>query len=627
MQRRHLFKLLISAIGMISFNKTNAALQEKVVMPTTNIDEIVKNKGYVDPEDFGAVRADKKIDSTRAFQDAIDYALKNGYGEVKFSGVYYIGEPLHKIKLPADDGTISSLFVKEGDKIVTAEETVTMNACLLISGDISLVANNIEHDMIIGPWNINESPIDIEQLVGIAISSGDDYSRTSRYHLSNFTMSGYFIGRICLCISEATFESLKFIGCGISGLKLGMERCREGVMTYSGCMSGDIIGGWWTNRNSTYQDSKFLPPYPAHDVNLVGWVDFCYTEEIQYAQIDGVFSKRLVKLDAFYDKYFFKSANSKKTSIGGRLSNSDSTHAAIMPNYYGIAGRARLYISRYGRPISGVVVNRLKTLGCHRTPVSIFAPKILGCYINDAYIERSGLCDNRKTILKKNEFGIDFSDLYRESGYGIGYTVAEGLDVKSIILSSGNQVAETHDKSSFTVTKGISINSLTFTGASRFPYMNITSFDGKNVHEKYSMNDDFFLTTPIKFARDSLQFDYLNGVFKPVVNIYAESIDAFYIKCGNVINISINLHDVGKNSVKDSVKISNLPYSLPDGCFILSTVIIPGMRKNINVSVCRTAEGISLIKDSAGTFFSNIDLIDDITDFSISLAYIIVTRE
>ncbi|MBZ7133112.1 hypothetical protein [Klebsiella michiganensis] len=628
MQRRHLFKLLISAIGMLSLNKTNAASQEKDITPNTDIDEIVKNKGYVDPEDFGAVRANKNIDSTRAFQDAIDYAIKNGFGEVKFSGVYYIGKPLHKIKLPADDGSISSLFVKEGDIIFSAEETVTMNACLLITGDISLVATNIEHDMIIGPWNINESPINTEQLVGIAISSGEDYSRTSRYHFSNFTMSNYFIGRICLCISEATYESLKFIGCGISGLKLGMERCHEGVMTYSGCMSGDIIGGWWTNRNSTYQDSNFLPPYPAHDVNLVGWVDFCYTEEIQYAQIDGMFSTRLVKLDAFFDKYFFKSANSKKSFNGGRLSNSESTHGAIMPTYYGIAGRARLYISRYGRPISGVVINRLKTLGCHRTPVSIFAPKILGCYINDAYIERSGLYDNRKTILKKNAFGIDCADLYRESGYGIGYTVAEGLDVKSIILSSGNQITETHDKSSFTVTKGISINSLNLTGASAYPYMNITSFDGENIHEKYGMYDDFFLSTPIKFAKNSLKFDYLNGVFKPDVNVHAESIDAFYIKCGNVVNISITLHHVHKNSVKDSIEISNLPYPLPeDCCFILSTLIIPGMCKNVNISVCRTAEGVSLIKDSAGTFFSNVDLIEAITDFSISLAYVIVPSE
>ncbi|MEB4600397.1 hypothetical protein [Raoultella ornithinolytica] len=622
MQRRYMLKYVMSIMGVGWLSRAYG--EEGNVKKT--IDSVVRDKGYVDPEDFGAIRVNKKnrlSDSTQAFQDAIDYAIENGYGEVRFNGTFLISKPLHKIQLPSDDGTIAPKLLSEGDLNFLPEEKNYIYACLMLKGNLSLVATNKETDKLIGTWDIKKSPINLQQTVGIVIESEDNYNKTSRYKLCDFSMCNYFIARVVLCIAEDSYESLKFVGCGISGIKLGGERCREGVMIYSGCISGDIIGGWWTNRNSTSQDPKYLPPYPAKDVNLIGWIDFIYTEEIQYAQTDGFFSARTSEVDVFFDDFFFKSKNSKRAFEGGRLSDHDADIHATMPEFYGVSGRARTYISRYGRPISNVVINRVKTLGCHRTPFSIYAPKILGCYINDAYIERSGLCDNRKTNLDRNLFGIDYHDPYRGKNYGVGYSVADGFDVRYIVLSTGNQKAETHNKPSFTVTKGVAITSIDFANQQTVPYFSVTSFDGVTVNEKYRMDNEYFSSMPIKFRKDSLAFDFYRGGFSPEINVNVDSINGHYIKVGNVINISIRINNAKKDSVKDKVIISNLPFSPnADDKFILSSVFIPGLHKEMTVSVLLINSDIFLIKDSSGSYLSMEDVKNSFFDIFISMSYV-----
>ncbi|WP_279025141.1 hypothetical protein [Gibbsiella quercinecans] len=624
MERRNVIKCLFSFIGggavaASTMNKANAAETRLQGLASQSQLIVSSAMNYVDPRLFGAhpvtEKGYDKFDSTDAFQAAIDHAVANNIGTVKFSGKYLIAKPKHKFLTPADDGSISKSLSKSGDANIAPEPEHYLQASLKIpSVGLRLIADDPVVDVLIGGWDIAKSAIDENQLIGIVITSGSKYSGTAKYTMSGFSMKGFFIARIVEGMSESTYEELRFINCGIPGIKQGIERCSEGRMSYVGCLTGDVIGGWWTTRNSTSMDASDLPPYPAKGVNAIGWTDFNYTEELIYAQFSAAFGHRHVLLDEFFDSYFFKSKNSDRSSHGGRLSDLDASHPAVMPNYYGIVGRARTVISRYGRPISSFIIDRMKTLGCHRTPIFYQAPKTYGCIINGAYVERSGLVNNANKSVKNNLFGIDVDDRYRGPGYGIGFTVGHGTSLGELVLSSGNQPARTHDGNGVSIAGALLVNKINYDENPDEVFFSATTF-GNKFKRYYRMGSDSFLTQPLKFINDDAEsFDYVTGNFTPKLLVNGVETGSakntgFYTKIGNIIHVTAI---ISVDRVSDGLfTIQGLPFSGAVGVeshSSISVVKAKNIKPGLFIYGLVKAGEIALYKDSAGSAFGGRDV-------------------
>ncbi|WP_316549744.1 hypothetical protein, partial [Klebsiella michiganensis] len=61
-------------------------------------------------------------------------------------------------------------------------------------------------------------------------------------------------------------------------------------------------------------------------------------------------------IDTWFDTYIYKSANSARTSAGGRLTNNTASGYSAR-SFPGIAGRAFTVLSRYGRAVNGVCLD------------------------------------------------------------------------------------------------------------------------------------------------------------------------------------------------------------------------------------------------------------------------------
>lgn len=471
-----------------------------------------KLRDFVDPRDFGAHPITEvgyeTYDSTVAFDNAIKYAIANNISEVRFEGKYLIDTALYTFELPRDDGTVYPGWVGAGDANIPAEGAVTMPACLRIDGSVALRGKNMQKDELIGSWNASSSPIDTSQKIGILITAGSKYSGTIRYELTDFAIRNFMIGRVVEGIANVAYEQIKVSGCGITGVFQGADSFKQGRMLHDSNLAGDVFGGWWTQRNSTRQDAAYLPPYPASDVHAVGWTDFVHTDSLFYAT-ELTWGTRHQAIDTFFDTYFFKSANSARTSAGGRLSNNDAPNPALIPTYTGIAGRDRTYISRYGRGAVLLKIANLKSLGTQRTPVCFMRhPSVPtgGNVLENAYVEKSGVINPSAVPGTTNRFGIDNADPYRAAGYGIGHSVASGFNVKNVLLT-GVQQAPVSDGGQAISEGPQRILRTNYSGTSEqasnlfFEYVET----GSSFSKKYIGHKDYLVVPEIRFGSETAE--------------------------------------------------------------------------------------------------------------------------
>lgn len=577
---------------------------------------------WVDPAMFGAHPITEpgyeNFDSAAAFQAAIDYAEAHNISTVRFQGRYLLATAQHTFTLPRDDGTVYPGWVGSGDSNITAEPVITMPACLKISSRIALIANNPEKDNLIGPWNVNSGPVNTSQLIGILVTAGSQYQGGIRYTLKDFSIEGFMIGRVVEGTAEASVEQLKFVGCGIAGVIEGVERRFEGNMQYAGCLSGDVHGGWWTQRNDTRANTTYLPPYPATDVWSLGWTDYCHTDDITYGQGGAVYGAQQQNIDTFFDTYFFKSANSAKTSAGGRLSNNaDPSTPAIIPVYCGIVGRARTVISRYGRSISNYTISSLKTLGCHRTPVWFShgaGAQAISCRVAEAYIERSGLIDITTNSTSGNLFGINNTDPYRTAGYGIGYSVSYGPMLGVLTMSSGNQQADACDGAGLSLAGPLNISKLKYTGGENgSPYFEDYTIFGSSFSRRYRKHEDWAFTQPLRFGSESGEdFAYTGTtVFTPALvsggsAVTPGSVNGRYKRVGNIVYFKIVLFNSSTLTIPNgAVAVTGLPFPINTGtsanAFDVSVNYFSTLNTGLNVKGRISGTNINLVTDSAGT--------------------------
>ncbi|EPC6088506.1 phage head-binding domain-containing protein [Citrobacter freundii] len=596
---------------------------------------------WVDPAMFGAHAITEpgyeNFDSSVAFQEAIDYAEAHNISTVRFQGRYLLATAQHTFTLPRDDGTVYPGWVGSGDSNITAEPVITMPVCLKISSRIALIANNPEKDNLIGPWNVNSGAINTSQLIGILVTAGSQYQGSIRYTLKDFSVEGFMIGRVVEGTAEASVEQLKFVGCGIAGIIQGVERRHEGQMQYTGCLSGDVHGGWWTQRNDTRGNTTYLPPYPATDVWSLGWTDYCQTDAITYGQGGSVYGAQQQSMDAFFDTYFFKSSNSAKTSLGGRLSNNaDPANPAVLAVYRGVVGRARTVFSRYGRSISNYSISNLKTLGCHRTPVW-YSPGagagVVCSRVDDAYIERSGLIDNTTNSTTGNRFGIDNTDPYRAPGYGIGYTASYGPMLGALNMSSGNQQADACDAPGILLAGPINISKVRYTGGEDgTPYFEDYVLFGSSFVRKYRKHEDWFFTQPLRFGSESGEdFSYTGTTtFTPAlvsggVAVTPSSVNGRYKKVGNVVYFKIVLFNGSALSIPNgAVAITGLPLPINTGtsanAFDVSVNYFNTLNTGLNVKGRISGTNINLVTDSAGTSLNGSQCNASTGSFSIEIS-------
>lgn len=395
---------------------------------------------------FGAIpnSISPTFDSTNYVQKAFDYASKASASEITVSGFYNIFSTTTTLTLPGDDGTVYPGWVNNGDINLSPETIYTQPVCLKITGKVTIRGSDLNKDGFVGNWSINSSPINTDQPIGILFTAGSKYKGTVVYNLININISNFFIGRVVEGTAEQSFEQIKVSNCAIAGIFQGIERCSAGTLHFSSNYTGDIHGGWWTQRNDT-NNNPYLPPYPATDVWSLGWTDFYKVDFVVYGQAYQAFGDRHKSVDTYFDTYFYKNANSAKTSAGGRLSNNTGGIASKMSPYRGVVGRALTVYSRYGRAAASYDIKSVKVLGPHRAP--FFFNNENGivahlCSISSIYLEGVGLIQlSLGSSAPGNFFGVNNRDIYRDEGYGIGYLVAHGFSSDKVVLSSNCQLA------------------------------------------------------------------------------------------------------------------------------------------------------------------------------------------
>jgi len=589
----------------------------------------VHDKIFIDPKLFGAVPITTlgyaSYDSTLCFNNALTYAKNSNISTVKFAGGYLIDTSTGYFETPGDDGTIYPSWVGvNGDTNIAAEPTYQIPYCINVPNGTELVAENDDTDYLAGSWNIASSNIDYNQKACLFITSGSKYAGSVKYKLKGFKITKYFIGRIVEGISADSYEELTITYCALPGIIQGYERKLEGAMRYNYCYTGDIVGGWWTHRNNTRQNPTYLPPYPATDIWAAGWIDAVDTDFLSYTGvINQPFGSRHIALDSFFNTYFFKSGNEVSISTGGRLSINSDTTTPIFTPYYGVVGRARTMLTRYGRGLANVRIKMTKILGCHRTPFwNDKGAAYYGNKIDNAYFERVGLINISTTTQTDNQFGVTNNDSYRSASYGVGYLCAHGYNLLTFTISSGCQYAATHDIRGAECAGSLVVSKVKGTGNNDTmdPYYEIMStFDGTTYTLKYAKTDDYAFTQPLRFGSTSgPDFTYTEGTFTPALNINGtvytvSSIYGGYKKVGKLVHFSIIFFSNGTPTFSaGDVTITGLPFtaataSVNQAGEIISVNQWNGLTSGLDVKGRIAGTTITLYKDSANTKMTGTD--------------------
>lgn len=466
----------------------SASGAEMVKRGAASLDAILE----VFPEQFGAIdhRYDESFDSGPAFRAAIAYLDSRGGGVIQLRDRQYnvrsVGETTYT--LPYDDGTVAPGFIAMGgDENINPEPVVEMPVFLDVPSNVGFRGYNPNIANIDFGWSYADGGIGTEQAIGIVFRT-DKKDRMTGFvrgtELTGFSIRRAFIGFVTdgILYSHQNWGNVNFRLCGIPGIWQGIDSIQfTGLFSVEVCYAGLVIGGMWLHRNNTTAGGEWLPPYaPGTDVYALGWGDAFNMPKLTASYSDQ-YGDRHRAIDKFFDDFFFKEKNSKKTRDGGRLSNNvngSSARPDLTPEKYrGICHRALSIFSRYLRGNCNLRISDLKVWGCSRVPVlstSVTGNDWFG-RVEHAYSERTGFINPNAPYSPENDFYINGNDTYNADRTKLPAAVVEGAmgavqmclqgmpnTIASVSRAPQNtpyqQIIYVRNLSELTATQGVSIS-------------------------------------------------------------------------------------------------------------------------------------------------------------------------
>jgi len=399
--------------------------------------------GEVSALQFG-MRGNNSFDNSAAFQAALNAAAGNFKLKVP-NGTYLFTTASSTYQLPGDDGTTAPAWHGSGDVNIAAETPGTMPVVAVVPTGIVLEGESRDGVIFQGAYNVTASPVNTSQQ--IFMSLGNSLLTYWTGSISNITIQGWFIGAIGQGVTyRSTFKNLLFSQVAIPWNGQNSDGATEwNGITMQTCYAGLTQGGRWLMRDRTSFDINYIPPYPASDVQLVGWCDNTYWERIEWSS--GIpYDSRAASIDTFFDTYFYKSANSAVYPAGRASVNFTAGEWNGFGTYRGIVGFPVKVMSRYGRYSFGLHASRFITNNHPRS--QFYADFLSRSYIGDFYGETIGFAAGGAvfgtTVPDPYHAGqpvgfgiwIDQGDIGNFYGHMGGVNTASGLGTGQVNLTS-----------------------------------------------------------------------------------------------------------------------------------------------------------------------------------------------
>lgn len=573
--------------------------------------KLVGGIGFVSPEMFGYLHG-VTPDAVPYFQAAVDEGHARGL-PVQLTGKYYATTYPQKVTLPGDDGTAYPGWVAAGnDANIAAESENHIYAAIRLYPDSVIIGDSMQNCALIGDWDSDTPVINNNQHIGYFIS-GDSSDGYIRPQLVNHGVRNFFIGRYGNgVLDRSTEDNFLIRDCCLTGWFMGADSVCNGFVVARDCFTGDAYGGAWTQRNAAVT-IPYLPPYPAAEIFKVGWVDAIRYTKYHFYGKPRLFGPADEAIDTWFDTYIYKSANSARTSAGGRLTNNTASGYSAR-SFPGIAGRAFTVLSRYGRAVNGVCLDDVKVLGTHRVPFYTDA----GSYnvIHTSYVEKTCLVDTTTTTIAGNQFYTDYQDPWNPSLTKAPAMVCEGgITVDRTVVSAG---VATHPFSQKppTINGPLIINPFRdntedYT-ASQIAEWN--SAEGKTVY-LYDWRRQYSVQRPIRFFDNTQEaFQYYKGVWTPVVKCGSEVVTlnttvGTYRRSGRLVHATFRIETTSMSlATGGAVVISGLPFTvaaLSDGGLTVSPIICSRAGSAIIIAQTNpTTKEILLLTNSSPAVFS-----------------------
>ena len=585
---------------------------------------------YVTPE-MMRVGGDKYLhgitaDAVPFLQAALDYGHVNNL-PVRWSTVYpCIAAPV-EFNLPFDDGTVYPGWVGSGDENIAPETPVKAKAHLRAYDNTVIIGDNHHTCGIIGTFSKAAGPWNHSSAMGIYLAGDNGTDQYIKYHFSGIGISSCFIGLwVDGTVDRCTEDNIRISGCAIPACYQGSDSLAQtGLTHYRSNLGGPVFGGRWLTRNHAYA-STYLPPYPASDIHRAGWNDSYHAEKFHYygdTSLDWD-HPAYAAVDAWFDTYVFKSANSAKTSDGGRLSNNQQSGVYPVDTYKGVTGRARTIYSRYGREILHCNISEAKVLWSPRTPfhqsaqfVGANKSYVGNSKIGTVILERVGIIKYSLGDVAGNRFNVDNVDPYEPSLTAFPAMATRGnIFALDIVKGGAVQTTVVNEFTGTTIGAGMNLVAQRKSGdTSNHRLLGLQELNGANLSDRIIFNrNDCYMQPTMYPGGNNAQFKYWYGTFTPTVTIAGSGITlteatGVYHRFGDIIRIHIRLRNSSLNvATAGPIAISGLP-------FAAGTVQVGYTRGNVFTGAATgktltplVAPGgttMSILVDSAGATFQH----------------------
>nr|DAL65542.1 MAG TPA_asm: hypothetical protein [Caudoviricetes sp.] len=529
---------------------------------------------YVTPE-MMRVDGDRYLhgitpDAVKFVQAAIDEGVASNK-TVLLSTMYPAIDTPHEYELPRDDGTVYPAWITAGTDVNLAPEArQVMKAHLRLYNNSRIVGMNMQTCGIRSYWSKTAGPYDITAPIILYISPGNKDSYV-RYYLDNLTLSSGFIGRVCEGTSAFSVEdNLQVSGCGISGIFQGEDSVRRGFIKLWYNLAGDVYGGQWLTRNHAYA-STYLPPYPASDIHRAGWSDSSLVEKYHYYGDTSMSwtHPAYAAIDNFFATYFFKPDNSKKTSEGGRTSNSEQPGVWPMAVYRGIAGRAMTRYSRYGREILNCNILEAKVMWSPRTP--FYYTSQPGSWVGNSKIgsiilERVGIINYSGNAGAGNRFNVDNVDPWDPDQVSFPAMACRG-NISAMDCTRAGVVQQSVVNELNPAVQGGQIHR-SWRNLNGDPVSLLTLQDnlGTSWTSRYVFNSAYAYSQPIEFGSGA-RFKYDFGTFTPTLTISGQTITGSdvrgsWYRLGDIVRVHVRVRNSSLTVAQaGGMVIGNLPFT------------------------------------------------------------------
>lgn len=579
-------------------------------------------------------------DATKFVQAAVDYGKSNNL-PVFWSKMYPCYSAPVEFNLPYDDGTVYPGWVGNGDANIAPETPVKAKAALRLYDNSMIISENPHTCGIIGNFSKSAGPWNHSSAMGVYVSGDKGPDQYITYHLSNFSIRGFFIGMwVDGTVNRCVEENIMITGCAIPACYQGGDSLSQIGLTLSWYnIGGPVYGGRWLTRNHAYQ-STFLPPYPASDIHRAGWMDSCHTDKFHYygdTSLDWD-HPAYAAIDAWFDTFVFKSSNSRKTNEGGRLSNNKQPGAYDVGIYPGVTGRARTIIPRYGREILHCNINEAKVQWSPRTPfyngaqfVDGFKSYVGNSKIGTLILERVGIIKYGLGDVAGNRFNVDNVDPYEPSLSAFPAMATRGnIFALDVVKGGAVQAAPVNEFNGTRIGAGENIVAQRREGdISNYRLVAWQELNGNKLTDKAVINRNNCYLPPITFPDgNNAEFKYLYGTFTPTitiggVSVTPTSITGVYRRIGDIVRCDIRVRSTSLVvSSPGSILFNGLPFTAASiqeggskGRAIISTVtgyfVEPFVNPGTKQVVVIKSSSQEFYSQSAGTFDFTLQLTFD----------------